>query len=94
MGDLIPSLADLIVPLITINFPEIDWGEPAAYAPESIIVGRYRGGFTISVGSDRVTIRNVIKPIMAADPEFVTKLTEGILAAKSNIEKLDKRCLD
>lgn len=85
MGDVKPSLTDLILPLLVVEFPDMDWGDPPSYAPMGIIIGRYCGGFVIQINDNQVEIRNM-EPLMAADPEFFDKMREGIRRAKNNID--------
>lgn len=88
MGDIIPSLADLIVPLISVECPEITWSDGSSYTDYKV-VGRYRNAFVLSIRDDSIIVRNKIKPLMAANPEFIKLLRESLTVAFNDINEFE-----
>lgn len=87
MGNLIPSLADLICPVVD-EVVKIDWGDGVPY-DTSHKIGRYRGSFVIAIYDDWVKVRTTFDDLQATDPEFIEKLKKHVANAKADIDEFE-----
>lgn len=80
-----PSLADLIIPILVKEFPDIEWAEPQPYDTHSLMVGRYAGAFLIGIHETKVAVRNHNGYAIAADPTFLDVVREALTEAIEEI---------
>ncbi len=88
MGDLIPTLADLICPVID-EVVKIDWAAGVPYDKDSHKIGRYRGSFVIAIYDDWVKVRTTFDHLQAADPNFIERLKKHVADAKADIDEFE-----